>query len=308
MLDDLKIFIQVVDEGSMNRAAETLSTYPSTINRRLRVLEDNLSLTLFNRRVNSQTLSKDGERIYNSFKPLFTKLDHKVVTVTQFAKTLHGTLRIVVTPMISALILNELLYQFMDKYPLVNFEIFGTYYKHNGEEIKFDVGISFDFPPKNYFKVKRLIEIKGSLYASKAYVEKHGYPKTIEEVKKHKFIILARHSIGKDLNLLHLKDENGKAVNLKISKYNITVDNVIHTRQLLRTDYGIALISDLMSSELKNNEEIVQILPNYTFCDTYPVYLIRSSTTNNILVDTFIAFLNKNILDQYNGLVEYNDE
>lgn len=307
MLDDLKIFIEVVDDGSINKAAEKLATYPSTINRRIRVLEDNLKLLLFKRNINSFTLTKDGKRIYDSFKPLFNTMNEKVHMVTTKSKTLQGTLKLVVTPMISPLIINEKLYEFLEKHPDVNFEISGTYFRHNGEEIKFDVGVSFDFPPKNYFKIKKLVEIRAQLFASRKYIEQHGHPTTIAELKKHKFIVLTSHSIGQDLTHLHLKDKDGNAVDLQIDNYNLTVDNIIHTRQLLYSDYGIALISDSMSSELMNDKDIVHILPDYTFCDSFPVYLVRASTTSNLLRDEFINFLNKSILSQYSGSVEESD-
>ncbi len=60
---DLKFFEQVAQSGGMSRAAEKLNTVQSNVTRRIRALENELNVSLFNRTGRGVSLTPAGERL-----------------------------------------------------------------------------------------------------------------------------------------------------------------------------------------------------------------------------------------------------
>ena len=60
---DLKFFEQVAQSGGMSRAAEKLNTVQSNVTRRIRALESELNVSLFNRTGRGVSLTPAGERL-----------------------------------------------------------------------------------------------------------------------------------------------------------------------------------------------------------------------------------------------------
>ncbi|OHV27918.1 MULTISPECIES: LysR family transcriptional regulator [Pseudofrankia] len=59
----LRYFLHVADEGSINRAASTLGVAQPALSRQIRLLEEDLGVTLFRRTARGVQLTEDGERL-----------------------------------------------------------------------------------------------------------------------------------------------------------------------------------------------------------------------------------------------------
>lgn len=68
--DDLRIFLAVVAHGSMNSAAKALGQSQPTIARRIKVLEETLGLSLFQRGPNNLELTEAGQAILEAAGPM----------------------------------------------------------------------------------------------------------------------------------------------------------------------------------------------------------------------------------------------
>ncbi|WP_262296204.1 LysR family transcriptional regulator [Microvirga sesbaniae] len=68
--DDLRIFLAVVAHGSMNSAAKALGQSQPTIARRVKVLEETLGLSLFQRGPNNLELTEAGQAVLEAAAPM----------------------------------------------------------------------------------------------------------------------------------------------------------------------------------------------------------------------------------------------
>src|SRR3712207_5087088 len=68
--DDLRIFLAVVAHGSMNSAAKALGQSQPTIARRIKVLEETVGLTLFQRGPNNLELTEAGQALLEAAAPM----------------------------------------------------------------------------------------------------------------------------------------------------------------------------------------------------------------------------------------------
>src|SRR5215510_5853128 len=59
----LKYFLRIADEGSINRAASVLGIAQPALSRQVRLLEEDLGVTLFRRTARGVQLTEEGERL-----------------------------------------------------------------------------------------------------------------------------------------------------------------------------------------------------------------------------------------------------
>src|SRR3546814_14423293 len=93
MLDDLALFVAIVDDGSLQAAARRLHLPAATLTRRLQKLEARLGCQLLLRSARSLKPTPEGRQYYEQCRPLLTALQQTTATRDDDLNQLNGTLR-----------------------------------------------------------------------------------------------------------------------------------------------------------------------------------------------------------------------
>ncbi|WP_368516547.1 LysR family transcriptional regulator [Rhizobium sp.] len=117
-VSDLKVFEAVSRHGSMNRAAQELHTVQSNVTARIRALEEELGVSLFQRHARGVSTTPAGQRIL-PFVGRITKLLADARTAAKDDGEPGGTLSLGSLETTTALRLSPLLSQFAKTYPQV---------------------------------------------------------------------------------------------------------------------------------------------------------------------------------------------
>ncbi|GES48987.1 LysR family transcriptional regulator [Rhizobium sp. NBRC 114257] len=117
-LSDLRVFEAVSRHGSMNRAAQELHTVQSNVTARIRALEEELGVSLFQRHARGVSTTPAGQRIL-PFVGRITKLLADARTAARDDGEPAGTLSLGSLETTTALRLSPLLGQFAKTYPQV---------------------------------------------------------------------------------------------------------------------------------------------------------------------------------------------
>lgn len=301
MLDDLKIFIQVVEAGNVAKAAQKLTLNPSTVSRKLKALEETLNISLIKRDINNLELTDEGRAVYDEFKPIIHQINAELENISIAKQGFKGSIRIMVAPELCAFIMTKKFYTFIEQFPDLKIEFIHNYCQNNGTELAFDIGLSFVYPPRPYTTNKMIIAPSAILCASKKYVEKYGAPKTLEELHNHHHVLHSFSIEGGSMVEWIAENKNGKCQTIEFTKQRITTNNMAHNRQLLRTGYGIVFLLNFMSKEIQASKDIVRILPDYTFYHELPIYLVKASSVPSVKVDAFINFITDSINELRRG-------
>jgi LysR family transcriptional regulator, cell division regulator len=123
-VSDLIVFETVSRHGSMNRAAAELNTVQSNVTARVRALEDELGVTLFQRHARGVSVTPSGQRVL-PFVARLTKLLTDVRAAARDDGAPHGSLHLGSLETTTALRLSPFLAQFAKTYPDVRL-IIGT--------------------------------------------------------------------------------------------------------------------------------------------------------------------------------------
>lgn len=127
--DQLLVLDAIVKAGSFNAAAQQLNRVPSAISYSIKMLEQDLGLTLFCRKNYRPSLTEEGQAIYRRARLVLQELDDLHRLAQQIRLGQEPLIRLDVSPICPTPILTEVLKSFSQAFPQtqlkMSMEIFG---------------------------------------------------------------------------------------------------------------------------------------------------------------------------------------
>jgi DNA-binding transcriptional LysR family regulator len=114
----------VADQGSFSGAAKILGIRQSAVSRRIRALEDEIGVSLFERQSNGVRPTIAGRRFLERARAVFTELDKAAQAAMAAGRGVEGVIRIGILPGTIPGYLGELLGDFRASHPSVATEFF----------------------------------------------------------------------------------------------------------------------------------------------------------------------------------------
>ncbi|MGC8483665.1 MAG: LysR family transcriptional regulator [Thermodesulfobium sp.] len=190
-----KTFYYVAKSGSFVNAARLLNISQSALSRQVIYLEQQLGSPLFSRHRDGIKLTRKGEELFLIIERTF--IDLQRFTQHTHAKVSNGRkrkIRISSTYAVTAYILTDIIFSYHKNHPDFIFELIGD--DHLIDIVLNDVDIAIrpiDSRALNTLEEQGveqeyLFSLEKKLYASKEYLEKHGEPQTVEDLKHHHII------------------------------------------------------------------------------------------------------------------------
>jgi len=187
---EIELFVQVAELGSLSRAAEALQLSNAAASRHLAALEERLAARLVQRNTRRLYLTDVGEAFYRRCKPLLAELREAESAVNETAIKPTGLLRVTASLPFSMIVLAPLLPEFHDRYPDLRVEIVVSNRYTDLLESGIDVAIrNREFENDSAITVRRLAETKRVPAASPQYLQRHGTPRTPDELARHRMLI-----------------------------------------------------------------------------------------------------------------------
>lgn len=293
MLDDIALFIKVVEAGSFLKASQLHSLHHGTISRRMKALETTLNCKLFILRGNRMTLTDSGESVYQRFA-------HTLKEANMLLEDLHGSqssFTLVVPLTLQSMLINSDFTKIIETHPEINLSIKTNYYSDNEIGYNFDLGVSYSFPPKSYFTRQLLIPVFAKLYTSPEYVEKYGIPISLEELVQHKFIGIMDQN-RKAYQKLMLEHQSGTVHEIMLENIAVTCDSIISAGLFAHSGSGIAALINSHNQviNLFSGLNLIEVLPEYRICTEHAVYLVSSSRLQTPQKKLFMKFIRETLL------------
>jgi len=122
-LRQLRYFLEVAQLHSFTRAAEVLHIAQSALSRQIRLLEEELGVTLFNRYDRGVTLTEAGERLRDRVTVLLKDLDALRVDVAGATTAPHGDLAVGMPPSLREIVTVPLMVEYCRTWPAVGLHV-----------------------------------------------------------------------------------------------------------------------------------------------------------------------------------------
>src|SRR5690606_35533046 len=118
-LSSLRYFYEVARTGSIRRAAESMFIAPSAVSRQIRLLEEDLGVTLLNRHPSGVTLTQSGNLLLYHTSRAMKELAHARESIEAITSGHHGSVLIGVNETIGREFMTQFLPEFHTKHPHV---------------------------------------------------------------------------------------------------------------------------------------------------------------------------------------------
>lgn len=263
-LNDVALFVRVVDRAGFAKVARELRVPTSTVSRAVSRLEATVGAQLLMRSTRSVVPTAEGHAFYREVAPAVAQLHHAARGIDGADKKPRGKLRVTTANDIGATFLGEVVAGFSARYPNVEIETLLTQRNVNLVEEGVDVALRAAIKlPDSSLVARKIGELEQDLYASVEYVQMHGLPATLDDLDEH-VCLLFRPEEGS--MVWHLYDERIKERRLieKVVRGRIASDDFSFMRAATLGGAGIALLPRLMVTGDLEDNRLVRVLPQYT--------------------------------------------
>ena len=184
-IEDLRIFIAVVNAGSFTAAAEQLLLSKQYVSRRMAALEASLNARLLIRNTRKLSVTETGQRFAGHAQRILDDIHEAQQAVSAGSQTLSGTFRISMPMSFGISYLSPLLAQFLQQHPAIQLqtELADRYVDVVGEG--FDLAIRIGALADSTLIARRLGAMKRVICASPAYLERTFVAQSPDDLRRH---------------------------------------------------------------------------------------------------------------------------
>jgi DNA-binding transcriptional LysR family regulator len=188
-LDEIAVFVHVVQAGSFTAAARQRNVPKSTLSRAVSRLEEAMRARLLQRSSRRLALTEAGRAFFDRAAPHVAGLRDAAEALDHEDQP-QGTVRITAAPDAGEGFLGETLVRFTARYPLVRVEVDLSARRHNLIEEGFDAAIRATMKVDDASLVaRRLFTSETQLFASPSYLARRGTPATLEDLAAHECVL-----------------------------------------------------------------------------------------------------------------------
>ncbi|OLQ77671.1 LysR family transcriptional regulator [Photobacterium proteolyticum] len=284
--EDIKLFHQIVDAGSLIRAAEIFDLPKSNLCRRVKALEEELQVQLFHRHNRSMQLTEAGETFYERTKALISDFELCIQEVTAPTYELSGHLRVQVLPLPGVIDIGRAIFKFMDLYPKVTVEIITSSIETDLIENHIDVALRIGDKLEDSSLIARpFLSASFGYYATPNYIATKGMPKSPEDMVNHDFIRF-RYPNGYLYNKMPL----GKDKEIEVSG-KLIMNSVPLVVEACLQDRGIILLPEPLADFYIERGMLVRLFEDIEPSMSFGWLVYPSRKYLSLTVRTFIDYM-----------------
>jgi DNA-binding transcriptional LysR family regulator len=258
-LEDMKIFVRIVEAGGIGKAADQLSMAKSGVSRRLMALETRLGAPLINRTTRSSSLTRVGREYYERAIKLIGDVSELDALAADENKSLEGLLRLALPLSFGLSHLSPAIDIFTREHPDLTVNIDFSDRQVDLVEQGVDVAIRIADLKDSSLHARRICPIRLILVASPSYLETHGTPQRPEDLKSHQ---LLGYNIGGG-NTIRLSTAQGDEQLVHISA-RIAANNGDFLHDMALAGHGIVGLPTFIVWQSLAAGDLVPVLEPYT--------------------------------------------
>ena len=285
----LRIFRVIVQEGSLNKAAVKLFLTQSAISQSLKRLEEQIGDTLIIRTGGKFYLTATGEIVFEASMMIYSQLLDYEERLNTEKNSLSGTIKLLVLSRIESRRYDQLLHDFHQKYPLVDFQVDVLKSKEIQQLLlqkipALGIGINQVLHPKlNYHT---LINQKYALFCSEQHALYTEDVQSIDQIKGHGFISFQSEQLNNPSSPL----SEVRETILKNNKLLVTTNNMDEVIRFIKSGIGIGLLPKNII-EKNENYHLFKQLPPFPYVSIIPISLAWHKDRELSLVEQY--FINE---------------
>ena len=246
-------FLGVLTEGSLSGAARALGLTQPTIGRHIEALEKALGIVLFTRSPTgllptsaAVSLRSYAETMQNNAAAL-----ERAASSQGGKGIVKGTVRIGCSDVIGVEVLPAMIARLRETHPQLKVELVLTDRVQDLLRREVDIAVRMVQPKQEQLVARRIGRIDVGLHARRDYLERHGTPRTLDELAMHS-------TIGYDQLTAYLRRAEKSLKGLRRDLFSLRSDSNLAQLALIRAGAGIGMCQVPLA---RRDGELVRLLP-----------------------------------------------
>jgi DNA-binding transcriptional LysR family regulator len=178
-----------MDAGSLSGAARSLGIAQPTVGRHIEALEAALEGgPLFTRSPGGLRPTRAAQALAPHARAMAAAADTLVRTASGDAEEVRGVVRLTASEIAAHEILPSILTEFRETWPLVDIELVASNRLEDLLRRDVDLAVRMARPTQDALFARKVGSVRISFYAHRSYLQKHGEPRSLDELRSHAII------------------------------------------------------------------------------------------------------------------------
>lgn len=277
-LDDLRalrVFVAVVETGSLTEAARRLSIAPSTVSKHVSALESRVRGQLIVRSTKTIHVTELGRRFNARCQSIIREVESAELEVGEYNAEPQGVLKVSAAPVFAVKHLAPVIARFLEKHPKVTVELELSNAEEdlvaNGIDAAIRISSKLD---DNLVAVKLAANVR--VYcAAPSYLAKHGRPASVTDLVNHNCLIIQ--SVAQSA-VWPMRREDGVIEQIAV-RGTFRCNNGDMLRQALLQGMGIGHLARFMVHDHIASGDLVELFPESRVVASH-IYVVFPSKRN----------------------------
>jgi DNA-binding transcriptional LysR family regulator len=259
LLNNIALFLQIVEKGSLVAAGREAGLSPTTVSERLSSLEAHFGVVLLNRTTRAISLTEEGRMLVDGAKQVLGEVEDLESRIRIGAETLSGTIRISAPSDLGRTVVSAEINRFLAANPAISVELLLSdgYVDVVGQG--FDIALRFGPVTDSSLRVRSLGPKRRLVCAAPSYLAEHGAPTAPDDLAAHNCLVM-RFGSSLDNVWRFGADRTGQMVTVRGNR--VANDGAL-VRQWCLAGLGIMLKSELDVAADFQAGRLVQLLADH---------------------------------------------
>lgn len=269
------VFAQIVESGSMTKAADELDVSKSVLSHHLQSLEQHLGVKLLTRTTRRQSLTLSGQRYYQRCLEMKKLLSLAEEEVRNSDTDLAGTIAITSPHTLMTHIIGPSMCEFVKQHPRIEPRLYASDMRMNLIDKYLDLAITVGQLPDSTSRAIKIGELEQVLCCSPEYIEKRNLslPITETELTEHDYIA----NQWEGINVERKFPLNSQHTIYRFQSTRIG-DSVPTIRMMALSGLGIACLPILAIKEELESGHLIKLTSNQVKLSA-PVWIVHNFGT-----------------------------
>ena len=272
-IEDLRSFVQIVEQGSIGKAADQAGVAKSAMSRKLRLLEERMQTTLINRTTRQWSLTEAGREYYDRGIGVLSAFDEFEAGVRNDSVTLRGEIRISVPLYFGRVSLTSHLLEFTKTFPDVHLNIDFSDRLVDVINDHFDLVVRISELQDSSLIARKLCETRHIYCASPDYLKNSPQIKKPEDLRSHRIIQFG--SAKRPKWSFTSQGRSAKTFTVPVNASMNSYDGKFLI-QAAEHHQGIVKVPDFLANSSLNSGRLVRILKTYA-SEPRGIYIVYPS-------------------------------
>ena len=264
---DLRLFVRVAELGTLSSVARERDVAVSQISRTMSQLEAHCGVQLLRRTTHGLSLTAEGEVFLGYCRNITQTLDELDGEFTSRARSVRGVVRVAVSANMAQHVLVPSLPALVARHPGLTIELQVSDALVDMSRDGIDIAIRTGSTQTEEVIARQIGSHGRRLYASPAYLKKHGKPKHPDDLAKHRIITTSTAPRLNDWPFLL----DGKSV-VRPMHGQLRASSTAITQEMALAGLGICRVHDLIAAPLVRRGDLIEVLAKFTDQQVVPVY------------------------------------